>query len=46
MCLDTCLAIANVIFLLRTHQLPWALENYYSAMHGMVHRAVAENKEK
>lgn len=26
MCLDTCLATANVIFLLRTHQLPWALE--------------------
>lgn len=26
MCLDTCLAIANVIFLLKTHQLPWALE--------------------
>lgn len=26
MCLDTCLAIANVIFLLRTLQLPWALE--------------------
>lgn len=24
MCLDTCPAIANVIFLLRTHQLPWA----------------------
>lgn len=24
MCLDTCLASANVTFLLRTHQLPWA----------------------
>lgn len=43
--LDTCLLIANVIFLLRIHQLPWALERKLLLCYAWS-GAQVENKEK